>query len=279
MREAPQTSSLLTYVSQLNKNKSRALLCQREQSLGDNLIVFSTSPVFDVSGMVAIEQTIILLISLVFSNLPCLWYSSETPRPDAQLHLTWQARQQNKASTAKRCAIEYHLSKPQTSPKKQTRQPHKHRWTKKKVKKKKKYSRSTNMGCSWQRSKRTQCFRGHYSSTFSFFFSLSLSTVSTLLFGVFDHPSTFALKSAFQHSGLGAGGRSTVLVWIKALSLHQHAHAQQTQTAKRWRRADSESFGFTRWEMCNWGFLYVYVDIFEELLLLGTRAHHSPPNC
>lgn len=54
------------------KTDSRALICQREQSLRDNLIVFSTSAVFDVSGMVAIEQTIILLISLVFSNLPCL---------------------------------------------------------------------------------------------------------------------------------------------------------------------------------------------------------------
>lgn len=44
--------------------------CQHEQSLRDNLIVFfflsSTSAVFDVSGMVAIEQTIIFLISSFF---------------------------------------------------------------------------------------------------------------------------------------------------------------------------------------------------------------------
>lgn len=74
------------------KNISQALICQREQSLRDNLIVFSGSAVFDVSGMVASEQTIILLIRLVFSNFPCLRYSSESPRPDALLHLTWQPK-------------------------------------------------------------------------------------------------------------------------------------------------------------------------------------------
>lgn len=60
------TNSISPHMSPTNKTNSQALICQREQSLRDNLIVFSTSAVFDVSGMVAIEQTIILLISLVF---------------------------------------------------------------------------------------------------------------------------------------------------------------------------------------------------------------------
>ncbi len=60
------TNSIPLHMSPPNKTNSQALICQREQSLRDNLIVFSTSAVFDVSGMVAIEQTIILLISLVF---------------------------------------------------------------------------------------------------------------------------------------------------------------------------------------------------------------------
>lgn len=73
MRKHPQTSpSSSSHMSPTNKTTSHALICQREQSLRDNLIVFSASAVFDVSGMVATEQTIILLISLVFSNLLCL---------------------------------------------------------------------------------------------------------------------------------------------------------------------------------------------------------------
>lgn len=61
------TKLLLPHICLLQtKPNSQALLCQREQSLRDNLIVFSASAVFDVSGMVATEQTIILLISLVF---------------------------------------------------------------------------------------------------------------------------------------------------------------------------------------------------------------------
>lgn len=77
MRKRPQTSyssssSSSSHMSPTNKTTSHALICQREQSLRDNLIVFSASAVFDVSGMVATEQTIILLISLVFSNLLCL---------------------------------------------------------------------------------------------------------------------------------------------------------------------------------------------------------------
>lgn len=53
-----------------NKTSTQVLICQRGQSLPDNLIVFfcffSTSAVSDVPGMRAVEQTIILLITLVF---------------------------------------------------------------------------------------------------------------------------------------------------------------------------------------------------------------------
>lgn len=56
-----------------NKPDACARICQREQSLKDNLIVFFAGrSAFDVSGTVASEQTVILLISLVFSNLACL---------------------------------------------------------------------------------------------------------------------------------------------------------------------------------------------------------------
>lgn len=70
-------------MSPTNKTNTQPLICQHEQSLRDNLIVFSTSAVFDVSGMQAIEQTIILLISLVFSNftMPVIFlWNSQTRR-------------------------------------------------------------------------------------------------------------------------------------------------------------------------------------------------------
>lgn len=112
---APQTPFFFTHTSPPNKSKSQALICQREQSLRDNLIVFSTSPVFDVSGMVAIEQTIILLISLVFSNFPAC--DIPLKLPDQTLNSIWLGNYITRTKLShfptKYCKIKCLLSEPQ----------------------------------------------------------------------------------------------------------------------------------------------------------------------
>ena len=102
-------------MSPANRADSQALICQHEQSLRDNLIVFSTSAVFDISGMVAFEQTIILLISLVFCNLttPVIFLWNSQTRRSAPSDLAAISREQSfHIRQTKYCTIKCQLIEP-----------------------------------------------------------------------------------------------------------------------------------------------------------------------